>query len=145
MKELNAKEVILPYALILLGLSVASHIVIALTDNRIGAVAQATVVVMALYYAYYHLKNNRKLAQIRFGKLVAHATGYLIVNLGFFVHALVLFVTGSNAIEGKADSPLPIDPGWFGVLFGMASFWGIGLLIHSIASIAQRGYEDLDG
>jgi hypothetical protein len=37
-----------------------------------------------------------------------------------------------------------LSEGWFGVLFGMFVIWGIGLLIHMIASIAQKGYEELD-
>jgi hypothetical protein len=41
----------------------------------------------------------------------------------------------------RGQEYLPVDPGWFGATFAMAGFWGIGLTVHAIASIAQRGFE----
>lgn len=38
-----------------------------------------------------------------------------------------------------------LSEGWFKVFYSACLFiWGIGLLIHMIASITQKGYEELD-
>lgn len=117
------------------------QITIALRGNKIDLISQLLLVGVALYYAWYHIVSKDQLSKLRFGRLVAHLVGFLIVNLSYHAHAFILFVTDNPAIKGT-DS-FPINSGWFGVLFGMMTFWGLGLLIHTIASISNRGFEEL--
>ena len=109
--------------------------------SPIDGSANLGLVVIALYYLWYHYTSRDLLAKVRFCRLVAHLIGFLIVNISYHLHAFILMIQNSPAIRG--DGQFPINPGWFGVLFGMATFWGIGLLIHMIASIANRGFEEL--
>lgn len=137
----KATKSLLTHVGIMFVLCVVLQVAIALRGNKIDLVSQLMLASIALYYAWYHIASKDQLSKLRFGRLVAHLVGFLIVNLSYHAHAFVLFVTDNPAIKG-AD-PFPIDAGWFGVLFGMMTFWGIGLLIHAIASISNRGFEEL--
>lgn len=138
--ELNARSLLLPYVLGLTALCALVQVVIVFDGNRIGVSAQLLTVAMALYYAAFMYTRRQRLGQVRFARLVAHATTYAVVNTGFQLHAAILGFVGSDALRGR--DYLPVDSGWFGPTFAMAGFWGIGLTIHAIASIAQRGFED---
>lgn len=139
--ELNSRQVILPFLGVMVALSVALQIAIALADHEIGPVAWVATLAVALVYLWYHVTHGDRWSQIRFGRLVAHVCGFLAVNLGFHVHAALLVLANSPAIRGNAD--FPIADQWFGVLFGMFVIWGVGLLVHVTASITARGFEDL--
>ncbi|MGB7448417.1 MAG: hypothetical protein WA892_04740 [Ornithinimicrobium sp.] len=132
---------ILPYLATMVVLNIALQVGIVIAGNTIGLVAFVMTAAVALVYALYHWKRRTELSQIRYGRLVAHLSGFLTVNLGFHLHAAVLIVTNNAAIRGDAN--FPIDDQWFGVLFGMFIIWGLGLLIHLAASIGSRGFEDL--
>lgn len=138
-ETLNVRTLILPFALIMLGLVVVVHAVIIVDDNRVGLLATLLLTVVAVYYAAYFITRRSRLARIRFGTLVAHATAYAIVCVSYLLHAFVLIVINSPAIRG--DSHFLMDQGWFGVTFGMATGWGLGLIVHALASIASRGWE----
>lgn len=137
----EAKRSLLQHTAVLLVSCTLLQIFIAIRGNHIDLVSQLLLACVALYYAWYHITAKNLLCRVRFGRLVAHLTGFLIVNLSYHAHAFILYVSNNPAIRGTAD--FSIDSGWFGVLFGMTTFWGIGLLIHTIASIANRGYEEL--
>lgn len=139
-ERLNVRTLVLPFALMMLALVSALHVVIAVNDNRIELIETILLAAVAGYYAYFLITRGTRLRQIRFGMLVAHATAYTIVNVSYLLHAFVLIVDNSPSIRG--DSYFLMDPGWFGVTFGMATGWGIGLLIHAVASIASRGWEE---
>ena len=140
-KKLNIAKILMPYVLIMLGLNILLHAFIAFRGNQIDIESQLFLATIAVYYFYFnYFKENKNLSKVRFGKLVAHFIGYLIVNLGYFIHAYILIALGNEAIKGGYTL---INETWFGAVFGMATFWGIGLLIHSIASIASRGFEDI--
>lgn len=136
-----AKKSLLKHAFVMLVSCAILQIVIAVRGNHIDLLSQLLLGVVALYYAWYHITAKDLLSRVRFGRLVAHLTGFLIVNLSYHAHAFILYVSNNSAIRGTND--FAIDSGWFGVLFGMTTFWGIGLLIHMIASIASRGFEEL--
>jgi len=125
----TAKTSLLKHFGIMFALCAALQVIIALRGNHIDLVSQLLLVVVALYYAWYHYASRTLLRRLRFGRLVAHVVGFLIVNLSYHLHAFVLFVSGSVAINGS-DAYFGIDEGWFGVLFGMTTFWGIGRLIR---------------
>lgn len=135
------KRSLLQYTTVMIALSTLLQIFIAVRGNHIDFLSQLFLAVIAVYYFWYHYTTKNQLSKIRFGRLVAHLIGFLVVNLSYHIHALILFVTSNPAIKGSDG--FTIDPSWFGVLFGMFSFWGIGLLIHLLASIANRGFEEL--
>ena len=117
------------------------QIFISVRGNHLDLVSQLLLACIALYYAWYHYASRAKLRRLRFGRLVAHVVGFLIVNLSYHVHAYILLATNNPAIQGT--DKFAIDPTWFGALFGMTTFWGLGLLFHLIASISYRGFEEL--
>jgi hypothetical protein len=135
------KKSLLQYALVLVILSTLLQIFIAIRGNHIDFLSQLFLVVIAVYYFWYHYATKNQLSKLRFGRLVAHLIGFLVINLSYHIHALILFVTSNPAIKGTEG--FTIDPAWFGVLFGMFSFWGVGLLIHLVASVVNRGFEEL--
>jgi membrane protein CcdC involved in cytochrome C biogenesis len=142
-KELNVTKILLPHILILVGSCVALQIFIAVRGSEIDVAAYLGLSFVALYYAYFHSfsQKGKDLKRIRFGRLVAHLCGFLIVNLSFHIHAYMLYVS-NNPVMASTDGLL-MNEQWFGVIYGMMSFWGIGLLIHLIASVGARGYEEL--
>jgi 1,4-dihydroxy-2-naphthoate octaprenyltransferase len=137
----DSRRSLLRHFAIMLVSCVALQTVIAVRGNHIDVVSQLLLGCVALYYGWYHYSSRDQLRRLRFGRLVAHVVGYLIVNLSFHIHAFILIVSSNPAIKGTAD--FTIDQGWFGVLFGMTTFWGLGLLTHLTASIAKRGFEEL--
>lgn len=136
----NVRTLVLPFALTMLVLVAAVHVVIAVEGNQVGLLENLLLAVVACYYAFYYITRRARLRRIRFGMLVTHATAYAIVNVSYLLHAFVLIVSTSPSIRG--DSQFLMDQGWFGVTFGMATGWGIGLIVHAFASIASRGWED---
>lgn len=94
-----------------------------------------------LYYVYYNITSKKLLSRVRYGLLVAHVASFLIVNIPFHLYAFILFMSNNDAIRGNEN--FAISPDWYGVLFGMTTFWGIGLLVHTVASVANRGFEEL--
>lgn len=135
-----AKRSLLTFIGVLGLLCSALQIFIALRGSHIDTPSTLLLGATAVYYFWYQSAKSSLLCKIRYGKLVAHLAGFLIVNLSYHVHAFVLMVTDNAAIVGH--DYLPINADWFGVLFGMTTFWGVGLFIHLIASVANRGFED---
>ena len=136
---INARLLLLPYVLGLAAACALLQLFIVINGNRIGLGAQLLTGVVAIYYATYLILRRHELGKVRFARLVAHAATYAIVNGSFQLHAAILAIAGSDVLRG--DDYLPIDEGWFGPTLAMAGFWAVGLTIHSIASIAQRGFE----
>lgn len=142
----KAKRSLLIYSGILALLMMFTNIAISLNGNHLYQDSAVTLpmalfTLVFLYYVYYHITSKNLLAKIRYGRFVAHVVSYLIINISFHLHAFILFAQNSPAIRG--DQYFALSSDWFGVLFGMSTFWGIGLLIHMIASIANRGFEEL--
>ncbi|MDN5821984.1 MAG: hypothetical protein L0H39_10895, partial [Brachybacterium sp.] len=130
---------LLPYALCVLGATAVVHLLIVLGGNHITVLTTLPLVVIAIGYAVYLLVFGRSLGRVRYGRLVAHALTYAMVNTGYLLHAYILIASASPAIQG--DGYLALDAGWFGATFGMAGFWGIGLIAHGIAALGERGFE----
>lgn len=110
-----------------------------LAGNRITVLTTLPLVVVALGYAIYLVIYGRSLGRVRYGRLVAHALTYAIVNTGYLLHAYVPIASDSPAIQG--DGHLALGAGWFGATFGMAGFWGLGLIAHGLAALHERGLE----
>lgn len=135
----RAHSSLFPYALCLLAATVAVHLIIVLAGNRITVLTTLPLVVVALGYAIYLVVYGRSLGRVRYGRLVAHALTYAIVNTGYLLHAYVLIASSAPAVQG--DAYLALDAGWFGATFGMAGFWGLGLIAHALAALGERGFE----
>lgn len=135
------KKILLKHFAIMLVLCIVLQVIIAARGSRIDVADQLLLAGIALYYAYSLYVTKDQLRLLRFGRLIAHVIGFLTVNLSYHIHAFVLFITDNPAIKGAEG--LNIDQSWFGVLFGMTTFWGLGLLIHLVASISNRGFEEL--
>lgn len=136
---LDARQLLLPYVLVLVGLCIMLQIAIAAKGSEIGLLASVLTGLIAVYYAAYLFVVRARLRRVRFAPLVAHAATYAVVCGSFQFHAAILGLANSDALRG--DNHLPIDSGWFGPTFAMAGFWAIGLAMHVVASVAQRGYE----
>lgn len=134
-----AHRTLLPYALTLVAASAILHVVIAATGNRISLLSMILLALIALGYAAYLLTIGRRLSRVRYGLFAAHAISYAAINVGFLLHAYLLIALRSPAIASDGD--LAIDETWFGSTFGMAGFWGLGLLIHGIGAVLSRGFE----
>lgn len=137
----ETKNSLLKYFAVMSVLCALLQIIIAIRGNHIDLVSQFLLAGIALYYAWYNYSSRNLLRQLRFGRLVSHLVGFLVVNVSYHLHAFILFASNNSAIKG--DSEFTIDPSWFSVLFVMMTFWGLGLLIHLVASIANRGFEEL--
>jgi hypothetical protein len=107
---------------------------IAVRGSQIDLIAGLLLLTVAAYYSYFLFSTRTALRRIRFGQLVAHAAGFVIVNISYHIHAGLLLLLGKRDL---------LDENWAGVLIGMFVFWGIGLLVHLVASVAMRGYENV--
>jgi hypothetical protein len=110
------------------------QVLIAARGSEIDLVAGLLLLTVAVYYFYFQYSARSALRRIRFGQFVAHAAGFVIVNISFHIHAGFLLLLGKREL---------VDENWAGLLIGMFVFWGIGLLVHLMASVAMKGYEDL--
>lgn len=138
-RAVRAHTSLLPYVLALIGATAVLHLLITLSDNRITVLTTLPLVVIALGYAIYLVTLGRPLGQVRYGHLVAHALTYAVVNVGYLLHAFVLIASDSPAVRG--DGHFALEAGWFGATFGMAAFWGIGLILHGLGALLDRGFE----
>ncbi len=132
---LAVNRILLPYMGIMAGMCLVVQILTAIRGSHIDLISGLFLVPVAVYYAYFQYASKGKLSKVRFGRLVAHVIGFLIVNLSYHIHAAILLLMGKEELLG-AD--------WGGVLVAMLIFWGLGLLMHMTASVAMRGYEELD-
>jgi uncharacterized membrane protein len=138
--SLNARSLLLPWALGVTALCLTTQLVIAARGSEVDAVAWLLTVLVAFFYAGFLILRRDQLRRVRFASLVAHAVTYVVVIGSFQLHAALLAFSNSDGLRG--DDHLPLEGGWFGVTFAMAGFWAVGFTVHAIASIAQRGFED---
>lgn len=137
----RGKQILLIFAAAMLLLVAVMQYLIWLRGSAIDDFSKWVLAFIAGFYAIYSLINKKLLSSVRFGNLTLHFLTYLLINLSFHVHAYLLIINNNPIIYGSNDFLL--SPGWFGVLFGMSVFWGIGLMIHAISSVSFRGFEGL--
>ena len=137
----SINQILLPYAALLALLCIFAQVVTAARGNGIDLAAGLALVPACMYYLYFNYRNKSQLAKIRFGVLVTHFITFLVVNLSYHIHVAVLALQNATDSHGPAIS---LSDGWFGALIGMFVIWGAGLLVHTVISIAQKGYEDLE-
>lgn len=111
----------------------AVHLVVAMSDYQITLLAQLALAVVAVGYFVFYRANYLSLRRVRYGRLTAHVIGFVIVNGSYWLHAAYLWGSGQGSV---------VNADWYGLLFGMGLFWGLGLTIHAVATIAGKGFED---
>lgn len=134
----RARSSLLPYTLALLGANLLLHLVIVLGGNRITVLTTLPLVAIALGAALYLATRGRGLGRVRYGRFVAHALLYATVNVGYLLHAWVLVALGAPLFSGEPSAP---DDAWPGAVLAMASFWGLGLILHGLGVVLDRGFE----
>lgn len=135
----TARTSLLPFLGVMVALNTVYQLAIALTGHQVGIGAALGLLVIALTMAVYQRTAGRALGSLRFGRLVAHTLVYVTVNLGFHLHAAWLIATDDAGVEGASGIPVPAD--WVGPLVVMPTVWGIGLLLHALGSLLDRGFE----
>lgn len=136
----RAHASLLPLALALIAANAAVHVILVLAGNRITVLTTLPLLAVAFGMAIYLLTSGRALGRVRYGRFVAHALCYATVNVGYLLHAYLLIGLGSPAIAGDG-SGTAIDPTWLGASLGMAGLWGLGLILHGVGAVLDRGFE----
>jgi hypothetical protein len=134
-------QTVLPFAGILVLLSILAQVVTALNGSDMTLVSALALAPAALYYVYFMNTSKTTLSKMRYGQLVAHMVAFLVVNLSYHIHATFLVLGEASRLQQPV---LTLPSGWFGATFGMFVVWGIWLLVHIFVSVARRGYEDLE-
>ncbi|NYF99397.1 hypothetical protein [Janibacter cremeus] len=130
------------YALAVIAASLAMQLVLAACGHAVGILAGVLTALIALGYAGFLLRNRDRLGKVRFGLLAAHVVTFAAVVGGYLGHFFLLAVSGNAAVAApSAGEDFVMDPGWFGVVVGMPTFWLMGLLAHSLGAILGRGFE----
>lgn len=141
--SVNARTLLLPYALVTVAAMVIIQAVIALTGGQITLLAALLTAGVALGIATWLWRNYRALTRVRFGVAVAHAIAFIAVTTSFNAHAAIRAFVLAGGPEGfqTVAHDLLSSP-WFGATLVMSSVWGIGLLVHLIGAVLGRGWED---
>jgi glucan phosphoethanolaminetransferase (alkaline phosphatase superfamily) len=138
--EINSTKILLPYTLVMLALVVIMQIINIVRKDIYSTTSSLSLVIVAAYYFYFNAKNHARLKKIRFGSLVAHFIGYSSVNLSYLIASFIIYWNSTYTIIGEGSVSIPKEAS--GALYFMPIFWGFGLLIHIIASVSNRGFEE---
>lgn len=126
----RAHDALLPYTVGLLAASALLQLVIALAGSRITVLTTLPLVLIAIGAAVHLGTRGRALGRVRYGRFVAHALLYAIVVVGYLLHLLVLTLLDA-----------PVGEGWFGPALAMPALWGLGLVVHGVGAVLDRGFE----
>lgn len=139
----NARTLLLPYALTLVVSMGIIQTVIALTGGQITLLAGILTAVVALGIAVWLWRNQRRLTRVRFGKAIAHAIAFVTVTTSFNAHAVLrALILGAGPEGSETVSHDLLATPWFGATLIMSAAWGLGLLIHLVGVVLGRGWED---
>jgi hypothetical protein len=117
-----------------LGATVLQLYIALVAANEITIGAYLVLAAIGLYYFLFRASHATQLRQRPFGDYFAHVGGYIVINGSFWIHAALLVATGNREL---------IDSNWAGLLFGMSVLWGIGVLLHTIGAVLDKGYENV--
>ncbi|WP_122817789.1 hypothetical protein [Nocardioides pantholopis] len=138
----NARSLLLPYALTLIAAMAVVQAVIALTGGEVTVLAGALTALVGLGIAIWLWRSYRSLTHVRFGVAVAHAIAFATVTTSFNAHAVLRAMalgSGEGGLEAAAQELLATS--WFGATLVMSATWGLGLLVHLTGSVLGRGWE----
>ncbi|MDN5807566.1 MAG: hypothetical protein L0J17_01120 [Brevibacterium sp.] len=138
----NARSLLLPYALTLIGAMLIIQFVIALTGGEVTILAGILTAIVAIGIAAWVVVNRRRLLHVRFGLVIAHVIAYVAVTTSFNLHAVIRAMIAGGDAEVQSVAHTLLGSSWFGATLVMSAFWGLGLLLHLIGSVLGRGWED---
>lgn len=141
-ETVNAKAILWPYMVGLVGAVVMLHIWIAFRGGMIGVVEQLLLALIAIGMVVWLLRKRHEIVKLRFGPLLVNALSFVVISTSFQLHALIqTFRIGFN--EGGLEiAKFLLGTPWFGLTLCMSALWGLGVLIHFAGAIMARGWED---
>lgn len=137
----NAKKLLLPYALGLLAAMVALHMYIGLSGGRITMVAQILLLVVAFAMVAWIWVKRQELSRLRFGPALVNSISFAIITTSFQLNAVIQGILVGRDGNVADVAHFLLETPWFGLTFGMSALWGIGLIFHLIGAILDRGME----
>lgn len=140
-EAVNARTLLLPYALALIAAMIGVQVCIAIEGGAITLFAGVLTAVIAVGIVVWLVVQRRALARIRFGGVIAHTVAYVTVTTSFTAHAVLRTIAVAGSEGRDAASALLLGSPWFGATLVMSAAWGIGLLVHLLGAIAGRGWE----
>lgn len=131
----TALNTLMPYCITITTLTLATHIIAAIVpqDFTFITIWLGTALV-ASFLAAYCLTYGKGLDRLRFGGVMAHTFTYAVLTTSVLLH--VVLATGNGAFTQP-----PLADWGNGFTIFMGAFWGLGLLVHMFAVIANRGFE----
>lgn len=142
-RTVNARSLLLPYALTLIAAMTIIQIIVAVTGGDISLLAMMLTGVVAIGIVVWLLRTHRRLSHVRFGVVIAHAIAFVTITASFNIHATIRTISlGSGADGFQAAALNLLATPWFGATLVMSSAWGIGLLTHLLGTVLGRGWED---
>ena len=112
----------------------ATHLLIVLQDHKITILTALALTVVAIAYYLQTYRSRIVFRRVRHGSFLAHLSGYVIVVGSFYLHPGYLLASNQRDL---------IDANWYGPLFGMGIFWGLGLATHAAGTLLTKGFEDV--
>lgn len=139
----NARSLLFPYAIGLLGSMTVVQVVIAATGGSVGVLAEVLTAVVAVALVIWLWRMSGRLKRIRFGMVIAHALAFVIITTSYNLHALIrTFVLAGGPDGQDLVTHMWIGSAWFGATLGMTALWGVGLTLHLVGVVLGRGWED---
>lgn len=140
--SVNARSLLLPYALSLIGAMLGVQIVIAVTGSEITLLSGVLTALVAFGIVLWLWRSRAALRHVRFGAAIAHTIAFVTVTTSFNLHALIVLLSLGVGGPDDAFGILMGGSSWFGATLVMSSAWGLGLLVHLIGSVLGRGWDD---
>lgn len=119
------------YLVVLVGLCLASHIVMGLRGQTFDLFDNLLWWAVSFVLLAYGRLGRPLLTSIRFGGLTIHALTFIVVNGSFALHAY-----GLALWNGRIDGGIALDPSWFGPLLGMPAFWSVLFVGHAVLAFS---------
>ncbi len=104
-------------------------------NSQLGTVQELAFAVIALSYAIFIKKFRKQLAKVPYLLLAINVFTYFITNVSFWIHAFV---------ASSVKSGFVLTANWYGAIISMPLIWGVGLAIHAIESVSNKGYDSIE-
>ena len=137
----DARAILLPYIAALTGAMLLVQLAVVLTDGS-GIVAGLLTAAVAVGILLWLRSTRARLARVRFGTAVAHAAAFTVVTASFALHAVVRTIAITAHAGPEAAALAFVGTWWFGATLVMCAAWGIGLLLHLLGAVLDRGWEE---
>ncbi len=102
-----------------------------LITSKMDTLVAAMLIPAFLFYTIFNMQTYKQARRTPYLPLALHTVCFLIVNLSFWIVALFVYLQ-----DGKLDVSFKY------AIPAMGIFWGLNLMIHTVASIAGSGFEE---